>query len=248
MKAAAKWALTLLISVVVTCSAFFAGWQIQPNNNTDSSDRETIYQLAAFNTFSTGKYAGFMTYSQLEQHGDFGIGTFDGLNGEMLGFDGVFYQIPSDGVPRVVDSAQTSPHATVTYFDTDLTLSVSGLNYTELKSYFDNQLATSEDTIYAIKITGDFSYIQARSPAKQLEPYPNLTDALKTQSVFNFTDVQATAVGYLFPSSMNGVDPAGYHLHIITDDKTAGGHLLECQIENATIQVDVIKNYTLILP
>lgn len=248
MKAAAKWSLTFIIVIVVACSAFFAGWQTQTNNTHSSIDKETVFQLAAFNTFSTGRYAGFMTYSQIEQHGDFGIGTFDGLNGEMLGFDGVFYQIPSDGMPRVVDSTQTSPHATVTYFDPDLTYSVIGLNYTGIKSYLDSQLATSTDTIYAIKVTGNFSYIQARSPTKQSEPYPNLTDALKTQSVFNFTNVQATAVGYLFPSSMNGVDPAGYHLHIITDDKTAGGHLLECQIENASIQVDLIKNYTLILP
>lgn len=243
-----KWTLTIILAAVVACSAFLAGWQIQTNNTPSSIDRATVYQLAAFNTFSTGQYAGFINYSQIEQHGDFGIGTFDGLNGEMLGFDGVFYQIPSDGVPRVVDLAQTSPHATVTYFDADLTFSVSDYNYTGLKSYLDGQLASSKDTIYAFKVTGNFSYIQARSPAKQSEPYPNLTDALKTQSVFNFTNVEATAVGYLFPSSMNGVDPAGYHLHIITDDKTFGGHLLECQIENASIQVDIIKNYTLILP
>jgi acetolactate decarboxylase len=248
MKSAAKWALTVTLAALVACSAFIAGWQIQINNTQRSVDRETVYQIAAFNTFSTGKYAGFMNYSMIQQRGDFGIGTFDGLNGEMLGYDGVFYQIPSDGVPRVVDSAQTSPHATVTYFDPDLTFGVSGLNYTGLKSYLDSQLASSKDTIYAIKVTGNFSNIQARSPAKQSEPYPNLTDALKTQSVFNFTNIEATAVGYLFPSSMNGVDPAGYHLHIITNDKTAGGHLLECQIENASIQIEIIKNYKLILP
>ena len=74
-----------------------------------------------------------MTYSEIEQHGDFGIGTFDGLNGEMLAFDGVFYQIPSDGMPRVVDPTQTSPHATVTYFDADRSYTVSGLNYTGTK-------------------------------------------------------------------------------------------------------------------
>ena len=47
---------------------------------------------------------------------------------------------------------------------------------------------------------------------------------------------------------MNGVDPAGYHMHIITDDRTAGGHILDCIINNATIQVDVINKYNLVLP
>jgi acetolactate decarboxylase len=241
------WLIASALIIVIACSALFIGWQYQVNSSA-IPDKDTVFQLAAFNTFSTGQYDGFMAYSELEQHGDFGIGTFDGLNGEMLAFDGIFYQIPSDGNPIVVEATQTSPHATVTYFDADLSYTVTGLNYTGLKSYLDTQLGTAKDVIYAIKVSGDFSFVQARSPTKQAEPFPNLTDALKTQSIFNFTDVSATAVGYWFPSSMNGVDPAGYHLHIISADKTAGGHLLECQIENATIQVDVIKNYTLVLP
>ena len=223
------------------------GCNIKPIQ-THALDKDTVFQLAAFNTFSTGKYAGVMPYSELEQHGDFGIGTFDGLNGEMIALNGVFYQIPSSGVPKEVDATQTSPHATVTYFEADKNFTVAGLNYSELKEFLDGQLSSSKDVIYAIKISGTYDYIQARSPEKQVEPYPNLTDALKTQAIFNFTDVSATAVGYWFPSSMNGVDPAGYHLHIITDDHTAGGHLLECIINNATIQVDVINKYNLVLP
>lgn len=239
--------IALALIIIIACSALVIGWQYIANSGA-TPDKDAVFQLAAFNTFSSGKFAGVMAYSEIEQHGNFGIGTFDGLNGEMLAFDGAFYQIPSSGNPLVVEGTQTSPHATVTYFDTDLSYTVTGLNYTDLKRYLDNQLATTKDTIYAIKVSGDFSYVQARSPARQSEPYPNLTDALKTQSIFNLTDVSATAVGYWFPSSMNGVDPAGYHIHIMTNDKTAGGHLLECIIDNATIEVDVIKNYNLILP
>ena len=81
-----------------------------------------------------------------------------------------------------------------------------------------------------------------------MSPYPDLTEALKTQSIFNLTNVEATAVGYWFPSSMDGVAPAGYHLHIITHDRTAGGHLLECTIDYTTIEVDTAKSYNLKLP
>lgn len=239
-----KWLIASALITVIACSTLFIGWQYQTNPGI-APDKDTVFQLAAFNTFSTGQYAGAMPYSEIEQHGDFGIGTFEGLNGEMLALNGVFYQITSSGVPKEVEPTQISPHATVTYFEADKNFTVAGLNYIDLKERIDKQLDTLKDVIYAIKVSGTYDYVQARSPEKQVEPYPNLTDALKTQAIFNFTDVSATAVGYWFPSSMNGVVPAGYHLHIITDNHTAGGHLLDCIINNATVQVDVNNKYNL---
>jgi acetolactate decarboxylase len=247
MATKSKWLISSALIIVIACSALFVGWQYQANSGANP-DKDTLFQLAAFNTFSTGKYAGVMPYSELEQQGDFGIGTFDGLNGEMIALDGVFYQIPSTGVPKEVDPTQTAPYATVTYFEADKNFTVAGLNYTELKTYLDSQLSSSKDVIYAIKVSGTYDYVQARSPQKQSEPYPDINNALKTQAVFNLTDVSATAVGFWFPSSMNGVDYAGYHLHIITNDHTAGGHLLDCIINNATVQVGVINKYSLVLP
>jgi len=35
---------------------------------------------------------------ELKRNGDFGIGTFNALDGEMIGLDGAFYQIKVDGV------------------------------------------------------------------------------------------------------------------------------------------------------
>lgn len=237
----------IALTFIIACSAFFIGWQYKDNTRS-VSDEDIVFQLAAYNTFSTGKYEGVMTYSELARYGDFGIGTFDGLNGEMIAFDGVFYQIPSSGTPQNVDPTQTSPHATITHFNPDMTYTVSDLNYTELRNSLDNKLDTTQEAIYAIKVVGNFSFIQARSPMKQNEPYPDITEALRTQSIFKITNMKATAVGYWFPSSMSDVAPPGYHLHIITQDRTAGGHLLECTIENATVEVDIAKNYNLRLP
>ncbi len=232
--------------IIVAFATIYTVWQIQSNQGAPV-DRNVLFQVAAFNTFSDGNYAGIMNYSVLEQHGDFGIGTFDGLDGEMLAVDGQFYQIPSDGIPQLVSPNQTAPYATVTYFKVDKTVMVSDVNYTQLRAFLDRQLP-SLGAIYAIKVTGTFNYAQTRSPQKQVEPYPNITEALLTQSVFNLTNVSATAVGFWFPSSMNGVDYAGYHLHLITSDHTAGGHLLDCIIANATVELDQINDYNLILP
>jgi acetolactate decarboxylase len=242
-----RWLIaSALILIIIVCSTAYLVWQSHAATNT-TADKDVLFQLAAFNTFSTGAYDGVMTYGELAKYGDFGIGTFEGLDGEMIALNGVFYQIPSDGVPRQASADQTAPYATITYFEADKTLTVAGLNYTQLKTYLDSQIS-SKDAIYAIKISGTYDYAQTRSPQKQTQPYPNIDDALKTQSVFNLTSVSATAVGFWFPSSMDGVDYAGYHLHLITDDHTAGGHLLDCIIDNAVIEIDQINQYHLVLP
>lgn len=242
-----KWFIATLLIILISFSTFYAGWQIHANTEDNLVNQDVLFQLAAFNTFSTGQYTGFMSYSELKDHGDFGIGTFEGLDGEMLALNGVFYQIPSDGIPRQTIPTQKAPYATITYFEADQTFTVSDLNYTDLKTYLDEELS-SKEVIYGIKVSGTYDWVQTRSPQKQAEPYLNITDALKTQSVFNITDVSATAVGFCFPINMDGVDYAGYHLHLITDDYTAGGHLLDCIINNATVEIDQINNYNLILP
>ncbi|MCW4030376.1 MAG: acetolactate decarboxylase [Candidatus Bathyarchaeota archaeon] len=245
MQLRVKLALGIVVAALVLCS-FFAGIQIQ-SGSSQNVTRDVLFQLSTYNQLVAGDYAGTMTYADLAQHGDFGIGTFDGLDGEMIALDGVFYQVPSSGVPHEASPDQTAPYTTITFFEKDQTFTVSNLNFTQLKANIDEQLP-AKDTIYAIKVSGNFEYAQTRSPQKQSIPYPNITDALKTQSVFNLTEVSATAVGFFFPSSMSGVDYAGYHLHLITDDKTAGGHLLDCIIQNATVELKEIKEYTLVLP
>jgi len=236
----------LALTAIISGAAVYAFWFVQPNSDT-SLDRDTLFQVAAFNTFSSGNYDGYMTYGELMEHGDFGIGTFDGLDGEMIVLNGVFYQIPVDGKPKQVASSVKTPYATVTFFEADQTFKVSdALNYSGLTSYINSVLPT-QNAIYAIKVTGLYSYAKTRSVPMQTKPYPPLTEAIKNQSVFTFNNVSATAVGFWFPKSMEGVDVAGYHLHLITADYMAGGHLLDCIIRNATIQIDQTNKFNLVL-
>jgi acetolactate decarboxylase len=228
---------------VIVFASLYAILEFNPN----AVDKDVLFQLAAFNTFSNGSFGGFMSYGEIEKHGDFGIGTFDGLNGEMIALNGVYYQIPLDGKPRVVTGNMEAPYATVTFFDVDQSFTISGVNYTQLKAEIDKVLP-SKNVIYAIKVSGIFDFAQTRAPAQQTQPYPALSVALKNQAVFNLTDDSATAVGFWFPASMDGVDYVGYHLHLITDDHNAGGHLLDCIIRNATVEIDQTNKFSLVLP
>lgn len=62
------------------------------------AQRETLAQISTIDAILSGVYDGVVDFGTLKKYGDFGIGTFEGLDGEMLGFDGNFYQVKADGM------------------------------------------------------------------------------------------------------------------------------------------------------
>jgi acetolactate decarboxylase len=211
-------------------------------------DDDTLFQISTINALLDGDYTGSMTFGELKKHGTFGLGTFDKLDGEMIGLEGGFYQIKSDGVAYPVPDSMTTPFAVVTVFDADQTLPAQdGMDYEGLQSYLDEAIP-DKSIFYAVKIDGIFNYIKTRSVPKQQEPYPPLVEVVKEQTVFEFHDVSGTIVGFRCPDSVTGVNVPGYHLHFITEDRKAGGHLLACQLHDATIAIDYTSEFYMVLP
>jgi len=213
-----------------------------------TSEANELYQVSAFNVFASGNFDRNITFTELTKHGDFGIGTLNGLNGEMVALDGRFYQIPVTGVPREIDFSEKTPYATVSFFEKDFTFQIENVStYLNLVSIINSTLS-NYSLIYAIRVDGYFDFVKTRSVPMQYEPYTTVTEVVKNQTVFNLNGVKGTAVGYFFPDSLNGVDAVGYHLHFLTDDHTGGGHLLECTIKSADVEIDSIENYHLLIP
>ena len=237
----------MTLIAVASFVALYSAGHSQLNMNA-AANRETLFQVASFKTFAQGDYEGTTTYAELAKHGDFGIGTFNGLDGEMVALNGVFYQIPTDGKPRQINPEAETPFASVTFFEADQTLYFAGaLNYSELTAYID-QILAPESAMYAIKIHGVYDYAKTRSVPMQTEPYPTLTEVIRNQSIFTLNNVTGTTVGFRLPTYMDGVNVAGYHFHFITDDEGAGGHLLDCIVRNATIEIDYTYRFELALP
>jgi alpha-acetolactate decarboxylase len=58
-----------------------------------------------------------MPIPELLRHGDFGVGTLDHLDGELVILDGRPYQVRGDRAVVAVPSGRSSPFAIVTRFD-----------------------------------------------------------------------------------------------------------------------------------
>ena len=218
-------------------------------NAAPPQDRETLYQVSTINALMTGVYDGVEPFSTVEKHGDFGIGTFDALDGEMVALDGVYYQVKSDGsVVKVPGSAMT-PFATVTFFDPDLTITTrTEMNYTGFATSLSGELP-SENVIYAIRMHGAFPDMKVRSVPRQSPPYLPLTAAVANQTVFPYHDVTGTVVGFYLPPFFSGLNVPGYHLHFISDDRTKGGHILDMIIPAGTnVTLDITPKFEMDLP
>lgn len=201
-----------------------------------------LFQVSAFTPFELGKYEGPVTFKQLKQHGNLGIGTLNGLYGEMIALDGKFFQIRTDGKAYAIDDTEQTPFAMVTEFKADKKLPITDIKDTkELQKSLDGILP-DPGGIYAFRIAGNFKHLKVRSVPKQDKPYPKLENVLKTQTVFELKDVKGTLVGFRFPDYMKGVNFPGYHFHFITADKTAGGHVLDCQIQQAEAEMEVVSS------
>lgn len=211
-------------------------------------DNDILFQTSTIAALLEGVYDGDMTFKELKKHGDFGIGTFNALDGEMLELDGIVYQIKSDGVAYPVDDSAYTPFAVVTSFENDRDIQLTeSMNNTQLMEYLDSIMVT-KNIIYAFKIEGDFDYMKTRSVPKQTKPYPRLTEVTKNQPTFEFNDVTGTMIGFWLPDYVKGMNLGGYHFHFITEDRAAGGHVLEYQLDNAIVEIDYTYNLFLELP
>jgi len=209
---------------------------------------DALYQVSTINALLGGVYAGSESFADLKKHGDFGIGTFDELDGEMLAFDGEFYRVRSDGKPYTVKDGATTPFASVVFFEPDNSFDFKKeINYDELKTTLDNSIP-SENLFYAIKIEGTFKNVKTRSVPKQQKPYTDLVEVVKSQPTFEFDNVEGTLVGFRSPPYSTGINVPGYHFHFITKDKSGGGHVLDCILESGEIQIDNKYEFVMSLP
>lgn len=189
-----------------------------------------------------------MNVHDLRKHGNFGLGTLDSLDGEMIVLDHVFYQIKPDGKVYLLKGADTSPFATLTFFKPDWRLFPERVrSYAELEAFLDQGIP-SENLIYAIKVSGKFSSLKVRSAARQDKPFPVLTQAIQEQKVFELKDQEGTLVGFRFPSYAGGVNVPGYHFHFLSKNKKVGGHVLDLRGEDLQVQIDESQGLLMQLP
>ncbi len=204
----------------------------------DEHLEDVIFQTSTIDALLDGAYEGDLTFAELREHGDFGIGTLQQLDGEMIALDGEFFVARADGSVSRVPPEMKTPFAVITYWDTDASLALENISsLAELKKHLDAREPQPVEMI-AVRVDGEFSKMRVRSVSKQTPPYPPLAEVAAKQSEFEWQNISGTVVGFRFPDTARGYEVVGYHLHFLADDRTRGGHVLDCALTRGTALFD----------
>ena len=208
----------------------------------------TLFQTSTIDALLEGKYEGDVSFAELEARGDFGLGTLDALDGEMICLDGSFYQVKADGQAYSVDTKARTPFAVVTVFEPDVSQTLfKPMDFEALCDYLEEVIGGGA-VCCAIRVDGRFEYVKTRSVPRQHKPYPPLVEVVENQPTFEIRDVSGTLVGFRFPDYAQGLNVSGYHFHFITADRSAGGHVLGCTLTRGELYVDREGDLRLELP
>jgi len=215
--------------------------QNQPNQVTQTNNIDTLFQVSTLQALMQGYYYPVSTVGELKQNGDFGIGCFEAVNGELIMVDGVVYQAIHDSSILVPDNNATIPYATVTFFNNDISFELENVSSMEnLKEQLNKIVNENGNNIfYFVRIDGNFDTLTYRSEYAQKEPYKPLAKAMETdQTFFNKENETGTIVGLYCPDFMDKLNSPGWHFHFITQDKKSGGHLLNLSSKKIAVQLD----------
>lgn len=216
----------------------------------ETARQPALVQVGVIDALLAGGYEGSLGLTALRGLGDFGLGTFDALDGEMVVLDGVVYQVPFSGQVRKAPMNLTTPFAQVLRFRPQAAVALppqAGLK--DVEALLDGQLGDA-NVFAAARIDAGFARLTARSVPRQTPPYRPLAEVAKEQAVFRFETVKGTLVGLRGPAFAKGMGVPGWHWHFLTTDRTRGGHVLEFALDagQAKAGLMVVRRMELLLP
>ena len=209
---------------------------------------DALVQFSLVAALAAGDYEGGAPLRDVLGGGDFGIGTFSRLDGEMIVLDGQIYQALADGTIRAADLDGTSPFAAVTFFDEDGRIeNLAAATLDDLDAQLDRKLP-HRNAPDAIRIAGEFTELTLRSVPAQLPPFQPLVDVVKHQVTWQHRDVRGTLVGLRCPAWIGTLNVSGYHWHFLSDDHKIGGHVLACEFGSGSLRFDECRSIVSHLP
>jgi len=211
------------------------------------SNRHRMYQISTSAALVDGVAQGAVSAHTLLEHGDFGLGTFENLDGEMVILDGVIYQVRGDGSTKRREDDFQIPFAVVTRFQEEEHFEAKGIGCLNDLELACDPHRESNNLFYALKVEGVFEAVHARA-VSSMAPGTRLVAAAKEQQEFYFGNIEGTLIGLWSPVYSSSFNVPGYHFHFISKDRTKGGHVLRSQARTLRVGLQMLCEYDVRLP
>jgi acetolactate decarboxylase len=200
--------------------------------------RHELFQTSTVQALLGGGYDGDVTLAEILEHGDLGLGTLNGLDGELIVLDGEVWKAELDCTLTQPERSAKTPYAVVVPFSPDQPIALQGpFGESELEARLGERVTRAERPT-AIRIDGSFAELHVRSVPRQTPPYRPLAEVIDQQHVSVLGEVKGTMIGFCFPDALDGIEMVGAHLHFLSEDRTRGGHVLSYTLLEATALLD----------
>jgi len=207
-----------------------------------------LFQASTIGALLDGAYEGDVSFGELAEHGDLGLGTLNHLDGEMIAIDGRFFRADVEGCITEIAPDQLTPFAVMVWFSPTINVEFDEPQDLErLLSALDECIPPEIESC-AVRIDGEFARVRARSVPRQEPPYRRLAEVVADQKVFELTDITGSVVGVRFPDYAEGVEVSGWHLHFVDDPRQRGGHVLDCELRRGSAAIDPSDSLRIELP
>lgn len=204
----------------------------------DPDAAHVAFQTGTLDALMQGHLGGDATVGDVLTHGDLGIGTVEHVAGELVIVDGEAFVVDGDGAVARVDPATPTPFAVACRFSPRARADVAvPVDLAGFRAVIDGLLPTAQPVV-AVRADGEFAGLRLRSLHGHRPPYPPLAEIVADQAEWSVAAATGTVVGFRFPDAVAGVEAPGHHLHFLSDDRAAGGHLLDLTMVRGTVRVD----------
>ena len=210
-------------------------------------EHHTLWQLSTSTAVVEGVFGGYLQVKDLADHGDFGIGTFEQLDGEGILLDGVCWQARADGSVSPAPADEGIPFWVATHFQAEQHFAVRGINSIETLAAQLDPKRPSANLFVAIRISGVFDEVLMRTVSK-VPKGMGLLEASKDQTMVRRNNIRGTLAGFWSPEHTTSLNIPGYHFHFLAADHSSGGHVLDVQAVELQVELDLQSNLRLALP
>ncbi|OQE19269.1 hypothetical protein PENFLA_c019G07868 [Penicillium flavigenum] len=206
-----------------------------------------IYQYSIISSLAQGICADGLPVPQALRHGDHGLGTLAGLDGEVIIIDGQAFQYTSGGV-RALEKSDITAFLMITFFEPSKAVTLPYLTNETLMHEMSRLYPSTTNHFFAIRVDAVFPHITYRVAPRQNHHRETLAEVVQRQSVRSFKKQRGTIFGFYSPGFTGAFSVVGLHLHFMSEDRKAGGHVLEFQASNVSLSGAVITKYNVELP
>ncbi|MFG6443877.1 acetolactate decarboxylase [Microbacterium sp. P07] len=207
-----------------------------------------LTQFAVLDALLAGAYESGMTVAEALERGDFGIGCCDRLGGEVVIVDGEAFECTVEGAPARMAAAATLPFVEVAPSEaTEVASDANDLDLEALTAAVEGHLL-SRNLFHSVRFDGVVGRVRIRVTPRQQHPLPPLDEVTREQVETEVVEREGTLVGFWAPAIYQGIAVAGLHLHFLSADRLAGGHVLDLTVRRGELRVTAFSRFHLHLP